>query len=69
MQVNAMVKSAVISNECPQLSLVTLRIVANDVEDRELSHIPVEWAKFISGEENDTRKRNQGMPKSIFISS
>lgn len=54
MQVNAMVKSAVITNEHPQLSLVTLRIVANDVEDRELSHIPVEGAKFISGQENDT---------------
>lgn len=53
MQVNAMLKSAVTSNECPQVPLAALRIVAHDVEDREASHIPVEWSKFISGEEND----------------
>lgn len=53
MQVNAILKPAVISNKCPQLPLAALRIVANDAEDRESGHIPVEWFKFISGEEND----------------
>lgn len=53
MQVNAMLKPAVIFNECPQLPLAALRIVANDAKDRESSHIPVEQFKFISGEEND----------------
>lgn len=32
MQVNAMLKSAVISNECPQLPSAALRIVTNDAE-------------------------------------
>lgn len=53
MQVNAMLKSAVISNECPQLPLAALRIVASDAEDRESSHIAAEWSKSISREEND----------------
>lgn len=53
MQVNAMLKPAVISNNFPQLPLAALRTVANDPEDRESSYIPVEWFKFISGEEND----------------
>lgn len=53
MQVKAMLTSAVIFNECPQLPLAALRIVANDVEDGESSPSPVAWAKFISGEDND----------------
>lgn len=61
MQVNAMLKSAVISSECPQLPLAAWRIVASDVEDRESSHILAEQSSYISGEENDTLRGNQRM--------
>ena len=54
MQVNALLKAAVISNECPQLPLAALRIVASDTENRGSSHFAVEWSKCISGEDNDT---------------
>lgn len=54
MQVSAMLKSAVISNECPQLPLAASRIVASDTEERGSSHFAIEWSKCVSGEDNDT---------------